>query len=119
MGQCGLRQADFQANARARWFSGAIQDFLGPPWLHPVPMVNFAETFNFVVKPATVHIVLSQALSNRWYVRQLDVKNTFLHRALSETFYYAQPTGFEDPIHPDFIYSDANMAGCPDTHKST
>lgn len=65
--------------------------------------MDFDETFSPVVKPATVRTVLSLALSCRWPIHQLDVKNVFLHGTLSETIYYAQPIGFEDSAHPDFI----------------
>ena len=67
------------------------------------PGVDFAETFSPVVKPATVRTVLSLALSGGWPIHQLDVKNAFLHGTLSETVYCAQPSGFEDPVHPDFV----------------
>jgi len=66
--------------------------------------VDFDETFSPVVKPATVRTVLSLALSRRWPIHQLDVKNTFLHGTLSETVYCAQPAGFEDLARPDFVY---------------
>jgi len=67
------------------------------------PGVDFAETFSPVVKPATVRTVLSLALARHWPIHQLDVKNAFLHGTLSETVFCAQPSGFEDPAHPDFV----------------
>jgi len=65
--------------------------------------VDFDETFSLVVKPATIRTVLSLALSHRWPIHQLDVKNTFLHGNPSETMYCQQPSGFENPAHPDFV----------------
>jgi hypothetical protein len=66
--------------------------------------VDFAETFSPVVKPATVRTVLSLALSWRWPIHQLDVKNAFLHGTLIGTVYSQQPSGFEDSTHPDYVY---------------
>ena len=65
--------------------------------------MDFSETFSPVVKPATVRTVLSLALSRRWPVHQLDVKNAFLHGTLTDTIYCIQSSGFEDPTHPDFV----------------
>jgi hypothetical protein len=50
-----------------------------------------------MVKPATVRIVLSLAVSCSWPVYQLDVKNAFLYDTLLETLCCNQPTGFIDP----------------------
>jgi hypothetical protein len=55
------------------------------------------------VKPATVHMVLSLALARSWPVHQLDVKNAFLHGALTETVYCCQPAGFVDSSRPDMV----------------
>jgi hypothetical protein len=46
--------------------------------------VDFGETFTPVVKPATIHTVLTIAASKRWPTRQLDVSNAFLHGTLRE-----------------------------------
>lgn len=65
--------------------------------------IDFDVTFSSVVKPATVRIVLSLALSHGWVVHQLYLKNVFLYRTLSEMVYAPQPTGFEDPLRLDFV----------------
>lgn len=55
------------------------------------------------MKPTTIRIVLTIALSKSWPIHQLDVKNVFLHGELQETVYMHQPMGFRDPIHPDYV----------------
>jgi hypothetical protein len=68
------------------------------------PGVDYDETFSPVVKSATVRTVLSLALARSWPVHQLDVKNAFLHDALTETVYCCQPMGFVDSSRPDMVY---------------
>jgi hypothetical protein len=67
------------------------------------PGVDYDETFNPIVKSATVRTVLTLAVSRGWPVHQLDVKNAFLHGTLSKTVYYSQPTVFVDPAHSQLV----------------
>nr|GEZ92335.1 ribonuclease H-like domain-containing protein [Tanacetum cinerariifolium] len=63
---------------------------------------------------------LSLAVSRKWPIHQLDVKNTFLNGDLSETVYMHQPLGFVDPQYPHHVFLlqkslyglDADWAGC-------
>jgi hypothetical protein len=62
------------------------------------PSVDYDETSSSVVKPATMHTVLSLALSRSWPVHQLDVKNAFLHGTLTETSTAASQQGLWTPV---------------------
>ena len=74
---------DIQAQVPCKWLTREIQGTLGPSWLLTGPGVNFDETFSPVVKPATVHTVLTLAFLRQCPIHQLDVKDAFLHGTLS------------------------------------
>jgi hypothetical protein len=63
---------------------------------HQVDGLDYTETYSPFIKPGTIHIVLSIALVNKWSIRQLDVKNAFLHGFVSEDIYMEQPLGTVD-----------------------
>lgn len=55
---------------------------------------DYSETFNPVVKPATVRVVLTIALSKGWLLHQIDINNAFLNGDLDEEVFMTQPPGF-------------------------
>lgn len=65
------------------------------PVLHKA-CLDFIEMFTLVVKPATIRIILSIAMTRAWKLRQLDTSNTLLHGVLEDDVYMRQPPNFTD-----------------------
>ncbi|KAJ0457800.1 putative RNA-directed DNA polymerase [Helianthus annuus] len=62
--------------------------------------IDCGETFSQVVKPATIRLILSLALSQLWPIHQLDVTNAFIHGNLDETVICINPWGSDIAITP-------------------
>ena len=65
--------------------------------------IDFFKTFSPAIKPPTIRLVLSLAITHGWSIRQLDVKNAFLHGHLKEVVYMEQPPGFSDSVFPTHV----------------
>jgi histone deacetylase 1/2 len=65
--------------------------------------IDYLEMFSPVIKPITVRLVLTIAVSYGWNIHQLDVHNAFLNGILQEEVYMAQPPGFVDPALPSHV----------------
>lgn len=76
---------------------------LVPKGFHQQYDVDFEEIFSPVIKPPTVRIILSLAVQFNWLLRQLDVRNSFLHGFLKEEVYMVQPPGYVDPAFPNHV----------------
>jgi hypothetical protein len=49
--------------------------------------VDYDDTFSLVIKPTTIRLLLSLAITNNWSLRQIYIQNAFLHGILEEDVY--------------------------------
>jgi hypothetical protein len=53
--------------------------------------VDYDDTSSPVVKPTTIHLLLSLVVSRGWCLQQIDIQNAFFHGLLHEVVYTKQP----------------------------
>jgi hypothetical protein len=80
---------------KARWVAKGFQQKYG---------LDFTETYANTTNPVIYRLLLALAAYKDWEIDQWDVKSAYPNAPLSETVYVQQPTGFEDPKQPNYIY---------------
>ncbi|KAG3127847.1 hypothetical protein PC128_g27045 [Phytophthora cactorum] len=65
--------------------------------------IDYNETFAPVAKFTSIRAVLSMAAKYGLKLHQMDVKTAFLNDLLDEDIYMAQPDGYVDEDHSDYV----------------
>jgi hypothetical protein len=71
---------------------------------HQLLGIKFTKTCSPVIKPATIHLVLSIAVSHGWSLRQVDVSSALLQGTPTENIFIQQPQGFVHSQFPNYVY---------------
>nr|GEW05949.1 hypothetical protein [Tanacetum cinerariifolium] len=66
--------------------------------------IDYEEVFAPVARIEAIRLFLAYASFMGFMVYQMDVKSAFLYGTIKEEVYVCQPSGFEDPYHPDKVY---------------
>nr|GEY25240.1 putative ribonuclease H-like domain-containing protein [Tanacetum cinerariifolium] len=66
--------------------------------------IDYEEVFAPLARIEAIRLFLAYASFMSFMVYQMDVKSAFLYGTIEEEVYVCQPSGFEDPDHPDKVY---------------
>nr|GEU31430.1 hypothetical protein [Tanacetum cinerariifolium] len=66
--------------------------------------IDYEEVFAPVARIEAIRLFLAYASFMGFLLYQMDVNSAFLYGTIEEEVYVCQPTGFEDPDHPDKVY---------------
>nr|GEU79641.1 hypothetical protein [Tanacetum cinerariifolium] len=66
--------------------------------------IDYEEVFAPVARIEAIRLFLAYASFMGFMVYQMDVKSAFLYGTIKEEVYICQPSGFEDPDHPNKVY---------------
>jgi len=93
----------FRVKRKSDGFVDRFKARLVAKGFHQRPRLDYKETFSLVVKPAIICTILTISIMQGWSLRQLDVKNAFLHGKLHEIVYMIQPPCFKDLSNPNHV----------------
>ena len=67
--------------------------------------IDYTNTFSFIDKMNSTHLVPTIIVSHKWEVHQMDVKSVLLHGDLQEKIYLENPLGYaqNEPIPICFL----------------
>lgn len=65
--------------------------------------IYYFDTYSPVVKPVTLRIIFSLAVTFGGDIQQVDINNAFLKGDLQETVYISQPEGCQSSSRPDYV----------------
>ena len=65
--------------------------------------IDYTETYSPFIKPATIRVVLTLAITNGWKLRQLDINNAFLQGQLHDDIFVQQPSAYSDATNPHYV----------------
>lgn len=65
--------------------------------------VDYFHTFSPVIKPVTLRVVFSLAVTRGWSIQQVDINNAFLNGDLHKTVYLEQTEGFVSDTNPPHV----------------
>nr|GEZ52799.1 retrovirus-related Pol polyprotein from transposon TNT 1-94 [Tanacetum cinerariifolium] len=88
--------------------------------------IDYEGIFAPVARIEAIRIFLAYASFMGFMMYQMDVKSAFLYGTIEEKVYVYQPSGFEDPDHPDKVYTVVKALyglhqapkACKDLYKS-
>nr|GEY24601.1 ribonuclease H-like domain-containing protein [Tanacetum cinerariifolium] len=92
-----------QALKDSNWIE-AMQKELFQFKMQKEEVIDYEEVFAPVARIEAIRLFLAYASLMGFMVHQMDVKSAFLYGTIEEEVYVYQPSGFEDPNHPDKVY---------------
>lgn len=66
--------------------------------------IDFSETFAPVARLEAIKLLIFYVINHDIVLYQMDVKSSFLNGVISKEVYVKQPPGFEDSVHPYFVF---------------